>query len=254
MKKRYIIGIIILFVVLIVVILYRDQKVAVLGYHSFITEESYEQEAEHDPLVLKIDHFEKQLAYLHKHGYKTLSLEEFYCYHQKKCKIPRKSVLITMDDGYQSNYELALPLLKKYKMKAVIFLVGSNIKNKLPNYLTEEMITTIKKEYPDLQLASHSYRLHERGAIKRPKKEITEDFEQMKEVTSVPFFAYPYGDHNEQIEEILKEQHYKMAFTFGPGKEHRLASRKDPVYEIPRLNISNDMPLWKFVLRLKMFY
>ena len=41
-----------------------------------------------------------------------------------------------------------------------------------------------------------------------------------------------------------------MAFTFGPGKEHRKASQKDDAYKIPRLNISNDMPLWKFILRI----
>jgi hypothetical protein len=52
--------------------------------------------------------------------------------------------------------------------------------------------------------------------------------------------------------EALKEEKYVMAFTFGPGKEHRKATRKDDKYKIPRLNISNDMPMWKFKLRLIM--
>ena len=51
--------------------------------------------------------------------------------------------------------------------------------------------------------------------------------------------------------EALKEEGYTMAFTFGPGEEHRKASRKDNQYKIPRLNISNDMPLWKFIVRIK---
>lgn len=43
-----------------------------------------------------------------------------------------------------------------------------------------------------------------------------------------------------------------MAFTFGPGKEHRKASKKDDNYKIPRLNISAEMSMSKFKLRLLM--
>ena len=50
--------------------------------------------------------------------------------------------------------------------------------------------------------------------------------------------------------DALKEENYVMAFTFGQGKEHRKATRKDDKYQIPRLNISNDMPMWKFKLRI----
>ena len=52
--------------------------------------------------------------------------------------------------------------------------------------------------------------------------------------------------------DALKEEKYVMAFTFGPDKEHRKATRKDDKYKIPRLNISNDMPMWKFKLRINM--
>lgn len=45
-----------------------------------------------------------------------------------------------------------------------------------------------------------------------------------------------------------------MAFGFGPGKEHKKASRNDNIYTIPRLNITNGMPLWKFSLRLSLPY
>ena len=53
---------------------------------------------------------------------------------------------------------------------------------------------------------------------------------------------------------VLKTKKYKMAFGFGPGKEHRKASRNDNIYTIPRLNITNGMPLWKFSLRLSLPY
>ena len=58
--------------------------------------------------------------------------------------------------------------------------------------------------------------------------------------------------YNDNIIDVLKEEDYKLAFTFGPSKNHRKMYYFDNNYKIPRLNISNDMPLWKFKLRLKL--
>lgn len=76
----------------------------------------------------------------------------------------------------------------------------------------------------------------------------------MGDVVNTRYFAYPYGHYNEDIIKVLKTKKYKMAFGFGPGKEHRKASRSDNIYIIPRLNITNGMPLWKFSLRLSLPY
>ena len=109
---------------------------------------------------MPINEFEEQLKYLKKHNYTTLSLDEFYAYYKGKQKIPRKSVLITMDDGYQSNYDLAFPLLKKYNMKATVFYIGSNVTGENKNYMNQETLSKIKTEYPNIDIASHSYALH----------------------------------------------------------------------------------------------
>ena len=76
----------------------------------------------------------------------------------------------------------------------------------------------------------------------------------MGDVVNTKYFAYPYGHYNEDIIKVLKTKKYKMAFGFGPGKEHRKASRSDNIYIIPRLNITNGMPLWNFSLRLSLPY
>ena len=155
-----------------------------------------------------------------------------------------------MDDGYQSNYDLAFPLLKKYNMKATVFYIGSNVTGENKNYMNQETLAKIKTEYPNIDIASHSYALHYDKSIDKGTKYIKDDFEKMSEVINTKYFAYPYGHYNNDIIKVLKEEKYKMAFTFGPDKEHRKASRKDNIYKIPRLNITNGMPLWKFSLRL----
>jgi len=68
--------------------------------------------------------FEDQLAWLSRHGYGSLTTDEFAA-HLAGEPVPDKSILITFDDGYLDNWVHAFPLLKKYGYKATIFLVTS---------------------------------------------------------------------------------------------------------------------------------
>ncbi len=61
------------------------------------------------------------MKYLKDHNYNVITLKQMDCFINKTCKIPRKSVLITMDDGYKSNYDLAFKVLKKYNFNGVVF-------------------------------------------------------------------------------------------------------------------------------------
>ena len=197
--------------------------------------------------------FKEEMKYLKEQNYKTLTLKEMECYLKKTCKLPRKSVLITMDDGWKNELEIAAPILKKYGFHAVIFYIGENIEGKNKNFMNESDIKKLKKEYPNIELANHSYALHYEDAYKLEKEEIKEDLKKMKEINDSKYYAYPYGKYQKQYIEALKEENYKLAFTFGPDKKHRKVTEKDNVYEIPRLNISNGMTLWKFILRLNWY-
>jgi len=69
------------------------------------------------------ENFESQVAYLASSGYKTLSLEEFLAFKKGELELPKKSVLLTFDDGWIDNYLVAYGVLKKYGVKATIFVV-----------------------------------------------------------------------------------------------------------------------------------
>jgi len=68
------------------------------------------------------DIFEDQLRVLGTQGWHTLSGDEFLYFIQHPRERPRKCVLITFDDGFADNYVHAFPLLKKYTMKAMLFV------------------------------------------------------------------------------------------------------------------------------------
>ena len=253
MKKVIIIlGTILVMIIGIILFIYKEQSVAILGYHSFIESDKRVEQNITDNMIMDIKIFEEQLKYLKKHNYKTLTMAEFECFHRGECEIPRKSVLITMDDGYQSNYDLSFPLLKKYNMNATVFYLGINADGKNEQYMSKETLDKVIKKYPNITIASHSYNLHIVGSINQSKEELIKDIKKQKKIVNSRYYAYPFGAHNEQMIDALKEENYVMAFTFGPDKEHRKATRKDDKYKIPRLNISNDMPMWKFKLRINM--
>jgi len=68
------------------------------------------------------ENFEAHIAWLAKHGYRSLSTAQFAAYLAGQ-PIPEKSVLITFDDGYLDNWVYAHPILQRYGMRAVMFLV-----------------------------------------------------------------------------------------------------------------------------------
>lgn len=72
--------------------------------------------------IVSIDHFEQQMQYLHDQ-YCAMPLTALADAVKKKT-IPRKSVIITFDDGYSDNYHVAYPILKKHQIPATIFVTS----------------------------------------------------------------------------------------------------------------------------------
>lgn len=262
-KKKILILLIILFLFLIIFYFYKDQKVAVLGYHSFY-KDKVELKEDNPEFINDISSFEKQMKYLHDHNYKSLTLDEFYKWKKGEIKVPRKSVLITIDDGNLSNYMYAFPILKKYNMNAVVFYVGAYAKEygveegTIYDIMSLDLIKKAKEEYPNIEFESHSYDMHDRGVLNKTKEELDNDIKEMNKQGNFEYFAYPFGVYSEDMKEVLKENNYKLAFGFGYDKNgknsYKKASKKDDDYLISRLNISNYVSYSKFLLRLYIPY
>ncbi len=225
-------------------------KVAVLGYHGVISENN-----ESNDMRIYVKKFEKQMKYLKKMNFKSLTLDEMECYMNNKCKIGKNTVLITFDDGYKNNYELAFPILKKYGFNAVVFLIGNRIENDEGIFFNKEYIEKTKKEYPNIEFASHSYDMHNNHeALNMSYEDYVNDFKKQKKLIDTKYYAYPYGEYNDDMIKVLKENDYNLAFGFGYDGDFKKASNKDNKYVIPRLSINSSMPLWKFKLRMLLPY
>ena len=265
-KKNILITILLLILILSIITLtylYKNPKIPVLCYHNIATQNEKANYPEESDWTITTDNFKEHLDYLKNNNYKTLTMDEFYNWKIGNLNLPYKSVLITFDDGFLSNYEYAFKLLKEYDMNATVFVVGSFIDNSTTNewngniktYMTKDILENLKNEYPNIEIYSHSYNLHYQGAINQNKDVLMQDIENFDNFyPNNDILCYPFGQYNDNIEDCLKESNYKMAFRYGPDKkDYKKASRNDNIYEIPRLNVSHGMSVFKFALRLLMY-
>lgn len=265
-KKNILITILLLILILSIITLtylYKNPKIPVLCYHNIATQNEKANYPEESDWTITTDNFKEHLDYLKNNNYKTLTMDEFYNWKIGNINLPYKSVLITFDDGFLSNYEYAFKLLKEYNMNATVFVVGSFIDNSTTNewngniktYMTKDLLENLKNEYPNIEIYSHSYNLHYQGAINQNKDVLMQDIENFDNFyPNNDILCYPFGQYNDNIEDCLKESNYKMAFRYGPNKkDYKKASRNDNIYEIPRLNVSHGMSVFKFALRLFMY-
>jgi peptidoglycan/xylan/chitin deacetylase (PgdA/CDA1 family) len=96
-------------------------SVVILVYHGFTNNKSPHGIANYDGLHHDVDRFKTELQYLAK-NYKVISLADLvYCY-SRQSRLPQRLAVITFDDGYESNYSLAFPLLRELQLPATIFV------------------------------------------------------------------------------------------------------------------------------------
>ena len=138
--------ILLLFLVFILYNKTRKNFVLCLMYHSI--------DSEKNKGGIFVDEFEEHIKWIKDK--KTFKMEELK---GLDYKLPKNSILITFDDGYKNNYTLAFPILKKYNMKATIFL-NTKFIEKDETYLNwDEIREMYKSGLIDFQLHTHSHQL-----------------------------------------------------------------------------------------------
>ncbi|HEX6708674.1 MAG TPA: polysaccharide deacetylase family protein [Albitalea sp.] len=199
---------------------YADQyqTVPILCYHRFGTGGG--------KMVVSPSAFAAQLDWLARNDYHVVRLAELVAYLEGRQPLPRRSVVITIDDGYESVHRYALPLLRKHGFPATLFVytdfVGAGDALSWP-----QLQDLAASGLVDVQAHSKSHR----NLIERPATETDGQYRQGIETEArapreilerrlpvqVRHYAFPYGDANEAVLEVLARQRYELAVTVNPG-------------------------------------
>lgn len=227
----------------------------ILMYHSIANEPLPKLKG----LRVSIKTFEKQVAYLAKHGYHSLTLAEMI---ERKNDIPPKTVVITFDDGYKDNLTNALPILQKYNFKATLFLVIERENNDWAKYRKQSnqgVIHTIEKLSNNdvtkllqsglIEIGAHTlhhYNFQELS-VEAKKEEIARSKESIEKNFGVPCktFSYPFGLFTKDDDTLVQDAGFIGAVTTERRSVHL---NKDSLYLLPRIAIKNEF--LKFIYKL----
>lgn len=175
-----------------------DVKIPILLYHDFVATVP-DNDSDDFNYINTPQGFEENIKVLLENGYTFLSFQELNDAINKKIEIPSKPILITMDDGYYSNYEYVYPILQKYNVKASIFIVTDKIGKEIDGkqYLTWEQC----KEMQDsglVEIFSHSKKhvFYDRLPVRAIRDDVAESYKIIEEnlgKQDLKVFAYPYG-------------------------------------------------------------
>lgn len=206
-------------------------KILVLNYHKV--------DNSHNSLAIEINDFDAQMKFLADSGCVTITPDELYAGLNGEIDLPPKPVLITFDDGYVDNYTNAYPILKKYNLRATIFVIPA-FTSVYPGYMTWEQLKEMESS-GTITVESHT--------LTHPKLEELPDDEIRVELLNsknlleenlghpIEFLAYPTGTYNLHIAGIAQDLGYKGAFTikYGvvDGGSNFFALERVPIFHTP---------------------
>lgn len=203
--------------------------VCVLMYHSI----GYEK---NNRLRIPQQQFKQQMKYIKDNGYNTLTLQELYNFFMQNKPVPKKSVVITFDDGYLDNYKYAYPVLKELGLKATIFVIVDNI-DKDNRSMNSKQLKEL--QYNGIDIESHTFKHEELSSLSYEKQltALKQSKDTLEKILNkkVNFIAYPFGKYNENTIKAAKSAGYIMGFTTGG----RIARRGDGIYTLHRIGMTS---------------
>lgn len=221
----------------------------VLMYHHLLpaAENIYPEE----PAVLNLETFEQQMAYLSDHGFTALTLKEAELFLRGALEIPRKSVLITFDDGYASEAVYAAEVLRRYELQAASFLITSQIEEETqafhPHELSYLSWDQIQESRDVFEYAHHSHDLHHLAEgnsmlVASCVETLREDLRASLSLLESPYFAYPYGQKDCDVIQLLKDKDYRMAFS----TREEMARPGEDLFRVGRFGITYHVSFSQF--------
>lgn len=203
-----------------------------------------------NPYTVKPQEFESHIKYLVQQGYTFLVPGDIDLFLRGKKKFPKKSVMITFDDGCKGVYTYALPVLRKYKVRVTLFVVCMFIERE--GFVSfadlDEMVGS-----GFFFIGSHTYDSHHSYFYPHEKKTIPATIRQIGESEAaydarmltdltmsrdmltlmyphllINTFAYPYGAYDNELIKLVQKAGFQYAFAYNSHQQALLKKSSRP--------------------------
>jgi len=212
----------------------------ILAYHRVCPEQS-------DATCVQTAEFERQLTWLMRAGYETISFDDLMKWELGIGLLPKKPVILTFDDGYLDNYTILYPMLRERRMKATVFLTTGFIGTE--GYLNWQQVRRMKEG--GIEFGAHT-RTHPNVTILNSEKqrfeEITGSKQEIEKQIKRPVlaFSYPYGFYDDRSKQVVKASGYQYAVS---GESGWATPRTEP-WSLKRIVVSGYTEIDSFMKKL----
>ena len=226
------------------------QTVPILTYHRFA-------ETCSSPLCIPAQIFDRQMRFLKENGYHVITPDDLLDFLYYRRGLPRKSVMITVDDGYRSVYDIAYPILKRYDFKATMMIYTSFV-GVSKQAITWDQLRQLRAE--GFAIGSHTIFHSDLTNLREGENEdafaqrVFQELDGSKRILDQKIgqdtyiLAYPFGYYDRRVMEMARRAGYKMALSVTRGGNpffaNTLSLKRDQI-------LARDMATFKS--RLKTF-
>jgi peptidoglycan/xylan/chitin deacetylase (PgdA/CDA1 family)/2-polyprenyl-3-methyl-5-hydroxy-6-metoxy-1,4-benzoquinol methylase len=202
--------------------------------------------------------FERQLIYLKRHGYNSITLDQWFRSQRRgEAAFAGRAVILTFDDAYRDFFTTAYPLLRWHGFSATLLIatrfVGSQAEwdrtfGDPAALMSWDELKTLTAE--NIEFGSHAASHCDLTRI--PLQEVVTELRESRTILetklnrAVTVFCYPFGQNNDAIRSAVRSAGYDCALTTTPGL---VAIGAHPL-NLPRQEIKGGDTLDDFVAKL----
>lgn len=198
-------------------------------------------------LYVPVDKFRDQMNYLYKSDYHPVTMaaaQEMLVSGQ----IPPKTIVITFDDGYESCYTKALPIMQEFGFTGTFYVISSF--SGRANYLTWDELKTLQAAGMEIGSHTQNHLDLKTASVSIQTEEILGSKKILEEKLGVPVksFCYPIGAYNDDAVRIVKESGYTSAVTVAFGH----STCKNNYFLTPRVRVPGWITLNNFAKNIQL--
>ncbi|WP_229778877.1 polysaccharide deacetylase family protein [Microbacterium maritypicum] len=187
----------------------EDVRVPILMYHQFTADPEGEKGWLRGNYAY-IGDFDAQMNHIATTGFYLPTWDELSAFIDGRLSLPAKSVIITDDDADQTWFDLAVPVVDKYKVLSTSFMITAYRQDPAPSIYVKRR--------------SHTHDMHQAGdngkgrMVNWSADQIAADLTTSADILGVgQVVAYPYGHYNDTTKQGVAQAGYEMGRTIEPG-------------------------------------
>lgn len=196
--------------------------------------------------TVKPQNFEAHMNWLSQQGFHTITMAQLVGHLTRHQPLPTKPLIISFDDGWAEDYSVAFPILKKYNFIGVFFIYTRPLDR--PGFLSWGQVEEMSGAGMEIEAHTLTHPHLRSLAPDAAAKEIGESKGILENRLHKPVvaFAYPFGEYNAAIIEMVKRAGYECAVTINSGYRQRA----DQIFLLQRIRVSYQDTLQGLTSRL----